>query len=485
MAVCAFGKISLKGLFPARWSFGTELYARLSYFASGHTQTLFVAMDTSCTQPRETDRFRAMVFEQTGIPAGHIWYHELQIHAAPESDVLLGECMDGIARAVSGEVLRLKEQALPFTCEVTELDLGRDYSMNRQQYVAGLGGVTIWTGMGYDEHHNPCSQQPNVMLLRGYQPELPVFDQPVPFDNPVDSKAYLFVFRNEQGGVIGTLSRFAAHPDVAVLFEHHPIPQDVLRRQYHYDYDWPGTLSDQLEEAFGAPSMYLNGPCADLTTKKGFGGDLGTYEGSARECRRIGRELADALLAGYARKRVPMACADDLEAIEFTVELPIQEGLPRSLKELEAWDQKTASAEQALQKAIAEGAPAYRVKQLIDDRWRTGHIPYLVQTLMNFTEEQLQRGSCPVTVSAMKLGGYLFIGVPGECLCEMGIWLRSAFTGVKTIPVDQVNGYYNYMVNPTWLTLGGYTYWASWISREAMPILQKAIIEKIGAFLEE
>ena len=33
--------------------------------------------------------------------------------------------------------------------------------------------------------------------------------------------------------------------------------------------------------------------------------------------------------------------------------------------------------------------------------------------------------------------------------------------------------------------LGGYTYWASWISREAMPILQKAIIEKIGAFLEE
>ena len=63
MAVCAFGKISLKGLFPARWSFGTELYARLSYFASGHTQTLFVAMDTSCTQPRETDRFRAMGYD--------------------------------------------------------------------------------------------------------------------------------------------------------------------------------------------------------------------------------------------------------------------------------------------------------------------------------------------------------------------------------------------------------------------------------------
>ena len=143
------------------------------------------------------------------------------------------------------------------------------------------------------------------------------------------------------------------------------------------------------------------------------------------------------------------------------------------------------AAEQALQTAIAEGAPAYRVKQLIDDRWRIGHIPYLVRTLMNFTEEQLQRGTCPVTFSAINLGGYLFIGVPGECLCEMGVWLRSTFTGVKTIPVDQVNGYYNYMVNPAWLTLGGYTYWASWISREGIPLLKDEIVKHLDGFLEE
>ena len=91
MAVCAFDKISLEGLFPAVWPFGTGLYARLSYFATPNAETLFVAMDTSCTLPREADRFRQMVQEQTGIPSGHIWYHELQIHAAPECiNVLAG-----------------------------------------------------------------------------------------------------------------------------------------------------------------------------------------------------------------------------------------------------------------------------------------------------------------------------------------------------------------------------------------------------------
>ena len=84
----------------------------------------------------------------------------------------------------------------------------------------------------------------------------------------------------------------------------------------------------------------------------------------------------------------------------------------------------------------------------------------------------------------MKLGRYQFIGVPGESLSEMGVWLRSTFTGVKTVAVDQVNGYYDYMVNPTWLTLGGYTYWASWISREATPILKDAIVEKLADFVD-
>lgn len=484
MALCSFGKVSLKGLFEPLWPFGTDLFARLFYLSAGETEFLLVAMDSLCTLPKETDRFREMVSRRTGLLQDHIWYHELQLHAAPHSEQLLGDCMDGIAKCIADAVFRLREKAQAFQCEVTECDFGMRYSMNRQQYVAGLGGVTIWTGMEFDEKNRPQSTHPERMLLRGYKPDLPVFDQPVPFDLPVDPKAYLFVFRNEAGHVIGTLSRFAAHPDVAVLFEHHPISDEVREKQYHYDFDWPGTLSERLEAYFSAPSLYINGPCADLAVKKGYG-TMDTYEGSARECRRIGNELAEALLAAHAKKSVPLGNADNLKALQFKVELPMQSVLPRSLSELKSWEEKMKAAEDAFQSAIRENAPAYRVKQLADDKWKTDGMPYMVEKICGFTEEELQKRSAPVTVSALRLGDYLFVGVPGESLSEMGVWLRSTFTGVKTIPVDQVNGYYDYMVTPQWLTLGGYTYWASWISREGIPLLKDEIVKHLDGFLEE
>lgn len=483
MAICSFGKISLQGLFDAVWPFGTDLYARILYLSTGETQTVLVALDTLCTLPRETERFRTLVSEATGVPADHIWYHELQVHAAPQSEQLCGDCMARIAHAVSQEVKRIRPLAVPYTCEVAELDVGMKYSINRQQYVAGLGGVTIWTGMDFTEDNRPYSQRPEVMLLRGYQPDLPVFDQPVYFDNPVDPKAYLFVFRQADGQVIGTISRFAAHPDVAVLFEHSTLPHEKVVKEYQYDFDWPGTISERLEAEFHAPSMYLNGPCADLATKKRYQG-ADSYAASAAECRRLGNELADVLIAGYRKKHVSLGDPDHMRAMQFSVELPMQDCIPHSYQELDNWDEKRREAQEAFQRAIAENAPAYRVKQLADDKWRTDNMPYVVEHICGFSEEDLRKRTFPVTISVLQLGDYLFVGVPGESLVEMGLWLRSTFTGVKTIPVDQVNGYYDYMVTPTWLTLGGYTYWASWINREGIPRLKDAIVEKMDEFLE-
>lgn len=82
----------------------------------------------------------------------------------------------------------------------------------------------------------------------------------------------------------------------------------------------------------------------------------------------------------------------------------------------------------------------------------------------------------------MKFAGYLFVGVPGESLVDMTLWLRSEFTGVKTIPVDQVGGYFNYMATPHSLTLGGYTYWSSWVNRETIPTLKRKIYPLISEF---
>ena len=109
------------------------------------------------------------------------------------------------------------------------------------------------------------------------------------------------------------------------------------------------------------------------------------------------------------------------------------------------------------------------MKRLIDDRWRVGHIPHLIRgEEYGFTEQQLAAHEVTVCVTALRFGGYLFVGVPGESLVDMTLWLRSRFSGAKTVSVDQIGGYYNYMATPRSMTLGGYTYWSSWVRRDAI-----------------
>ena len=126
------------------------------------------------------------------------------------------------------------------------------------------------------------------------------------------------------------------------------------------------------------------------------------------------------------------------------------------------------------------------MKKIIDDRWRMGHLPYLYRdNKYGFTDKDYADHKVKVTVPVVRFGGYLFVGVPGESLVDMTVWLRSRFTGTKTIPVDQVNGYYNYMATPRSLTLGGYTYWASWVSRESIPMLKEKLSPAIDEFLKD
>lgn len=482
MAKCSFGKISLKETFKPRWPWGTDLYIRMFYVNANDTEALICAVDSSDTFWYEADNFCAAVSARTGIPADNIWYHELQLHAAPASSALNGEVMQMIAEKAADEVLRMKERAEEFTCDVAEAYAGNKYTLNREQYIAGLGGVTVWAGMRFDENGKPYCNLPERMLLKGYTPDLPAFNEKIPFDNNVDPLAYLFVFRGKDGGVIGTLSRFAAHPDVSVLFELHP--DVVSETQYHYDYDWPGYMSDKLEEVFGAPSMYVNGPCADLSTKKIFDGSK-TYEKSASESKRIGEEIADFLAGAYEKKHVSFGNADNCKATRFRYELPMRENFPHSMEEaLNETPKRIEEAKAAFEKAVADNEPPYRVKQLIDDYWRADKPFRYIDTVGGFKDEDFKRHTTKVGVNVLQLGDYLFVGVPGECLVDMTEWLRATYTGRKTISVDQCGGYFGYMATPRSLTLGGYTYWHSWVTRETIPLLKDLIVESMDEWME-
>ena len=144
MAKCCFGKFSAQGIFPPEYPYGTDLYGRLFYLEAGGQRVLIAAFDFLGSFPQEANRWRREVAAATGLPAENIWYHELQVHAAPYGPQLTGDAIDQLIARTIPAVRDLMASAEPFTCEVAEADFGTDYTMNREQYVAGLGGVTDW-----------------------------------------------------------------------------------------------------------------------------------------------------------------------------------------------------------------------------------------------------------------------------------------------------------------------------------------------------
>ncbi len=476
MAKCSFSKVSLKDIIPQYWEFGTDMFARLFYVSGDDNEILMTVLDFADSYRKTAAKFRELVSQKTGIPDGNIWYHELQLHAASGSEIN-HQIVEALAEKVSAEVENLRKNAVSFKCEVTEAYAGTKFSYNREQYVHGLGGVTVWAGLKYDENGKPYSQDPGRMLLRGYEPNLPVFEKPIYFDNPNDPLAYLFVFKDENDKIIGTISRFAAHPDVAVLFESHHVSD------YKFNFDWPGYLSEYLEKELGAVSVYFNGPCANLAMKKGFEGFV-TYEKSAAEAKRIGEELGEFLLAESKKKKASLGNADNCRSARFEIELPIRENLADNVEELLArvpQDEERAEAE--LRNAIDSGELPSTVKTLIDNRYRATYNRFFPKIACAFDDENLSKKTALVDVMALELGDYLFVGVPGESMVEMTFWLRSTFTGSKTITLDQVNGYYSYMATPTSLTLGGYTTWYSWVNRDSIPKLKEEIVKAMEKFL--
>lgn len=482
MLKVSFAKMSTKGTFKAQWPYGTDLYGRFLYLESGKEQALIAAFDFNGSYPKEAARWRREVSKRTGIPEKSIWFHELQIHAAPFFDQLAGESMDALIERSCRTVEELMANARECDCYAAECDMGTDFSFNREQYVEGLGGVTVWRGIEFDKNGTPYTSDPSIMLLRGYTPQLPAFEQGIVFDNNVDQMGYVFVFRAKDGTVLGSVTRFAAHPDVAVLFEHSKNPD--RSKEYHYDYDWPGYLADDMSEHFGGVGMYINGPCADLAAKKDCS-DADTYEKSARECKRLAKIMGERLRTCFENKNKKLDTALPLKTELFSIPLPLKEDIPHSYEEINALAPVIESKQKELDTAILEGAEPWRIKKLIDDRWRIGYIPHNFRgEEYSFSSKELSEHILSVDVSVMTFGGYLFVGVPGESMVDITLWLRSRFTGTKTIPVDQVGGYYNYMATPRSMTLGGYTYWSSWVRRDGIPILKKELAPLIDEFLE-
>ena len=146
---------------------------------------------------------------------------------------------------------------------------------------------------------------------------------------------------------------------------------------------------------------------------------------------------------------------------------PAPRHLSRSRAEVEQAPEKAEENARAFRAAIRAGEPACRIRELIDlhHHWRM--VPSMVDNWVGLSVEELQRRIMPVEIEAVRLNDLVLAGLPGESLTETCQWLRAQSLGEKLIVFDMINGYGLYQTTREQYDLGGYSYWASCLSRDA------------------
>ena len=210
--------------------------------------------------------------------------------------------------------------------------------------------------------------------------------------------------------------------------------------------DWPGVLEREIGRALGAdlPVFFL----------PGAQGNVNHFDPAARggqtgygEALRLGRAYAEAVLASLPAAR-PMAFAARRPALGCFpqwVRLPGRCIPPAELdaaRALLAAGGEGAGAQTLTASELASGSPA------------VGRV--LARELLR--QAPSRRRSYRVPLSAVRLGGVLFCGIPGEPFVELGLALKGAAAAGSplVVPIGLAGGYYGYILPGERLRAGGY-----------------------------
>jgi len=475
MAQCGFGRAAVNDVWRGKYPFGTDLEGRFLYVRDGEAQWLLAAFDFSYMFRRTSGAWRRRVSEETGIPFENIWEHELQNHSAPTATDLDGEpgeialverCLPAIREAMKGAQEAELAYVLP--------DLGTRFNMNREQYIPGLGMVTVWAGCEFDEQDRPHCEDPAVMLLEDWKPQLPAFEKPIYFDRPADPQGALLVFRTPAGEMLGSLARFAAHADVTGAAVWDWGRGDMA--EYRYNWDWPGYLRGRVEQALGGTCVCTCGPCGNLSTKKRT---VRGYEAGDRQARRIGAGVADALIEeweGAAPPWRPLTLGGQAHGI---LHLPMRASFPRDRREVAEATERAEELTRAHRAAIDAGECPARIKQLIDQMHHWQWAGKMVDQWIGLSDEELARGAFPIEIQALRLGELVLAGLPGESLCETSTWLRAQSMGMRLVALDQINSACIYHAGSVDMDLGGYAATCNPLARHATSLTRERALELI------
>lgn len=477
MAHCSFGRVIVNDVFKAKYPFRTDLEGRLLFIRDGERAWLLAVFDFSYMFRQTISLWRRQVSLATGIPEAQIWVHVLQNHTAPEGPEMEGPPGENLVELCLPKIQEMMSQAEEAELSYVIANLGEQFNMNREQYIPEFGGVSVWMGCEFDQVGRPYCQDPERMLLWHWKPNPPEFKAPVYFDRPVDPQGALMVFRSvKTRETMGTLLRFAAHPDIMGCAAMADTTSNPEQRWYHFD--WPGYTRQLIDSRLGGIALCLCGPCGDLSPRKKL--SRGYAEGE-RECKRIGFGIAEACLAEWSHSSLNWEQIQLAGMSNARIDLPLRKSIPRHREELLTQEEKIKKSKDELQAAMDSHAAPARIRSLHDEYCHQSHLKHIVNIFVNLTDDELRKREMSVEISALRLNDLIIVGLPAETMTGTAQWLRAQSIGNRLITIDQVNGYCAYLVTPEQYAQGGYSYWCSCLAREAEQTLRQRTLALINS----
>ena len=233
--------------------------------------------------------------------------------------------------------------------------------------------------------------------------------------------------------------------------------------------DWPGVVRDTVEKVLdNTKCMFLLGSQGDVnhinvnpTVGERRGLDYNSFDGVPRgyeHSLHIGRKIAGEVIGVYG-KAEPFA-VEELAFDSKKISIPSNQDNSKLLE-------------------------SRRIKNLYETG-RAHELPYKDMELTTVVAEavricELENGpdSFDFTLTALKLGGFILAGLPGECFAEIGRRIENGYDGKHIMVCCLTNGGDSYFPTSSAYDEGGYEARTSRLKKGGDDIIVKGMFELI------
>lgn len=272
------------------------------------------------------------------------------------------------------------------------------------------------------------------------------------FNGPVDPDVSVLLVTEESGSPIASLVNYACHGVV------------LGDTNYLISADYPGVVSRIIESRLNANhvALFTNGADGDINPLTSLGYACpGTFE----DVEAVGRIVAYAAL--NAMRFIKTEEEPVVKTAGKKVTLPLAEPSMETARKLFENQEKHVSQ---LEARNADAETIMRNKAILN---------YYEKNLRMIREMPLEK-TVETTLQALRIGGGVLVGIPGEPLVEVGIRVKKSSPLSPTLIVSYANGYCGYIATSEAYEQGGYEVTPTWWNRLAKGSAEILIEESIS-----